>query len=569
MADLVVENDVMVPMRDGVRLRTDVFRPAEPGRYPVLVQRYPYSPRNGTMALFGQVIARQGYVVAVQSCRGRYGSEGDFYPFQPDVEDSYDTVEWAAAQPWSNGKVGMYGVSYSGLTSWAGAIARPPHLVAIAPLSCPWHLGESGWYAAPGVLNLGLTLGWSAEMTVWEAERRDMAPPLPALAEAEELMDTADLADPETWTTLAKLENDATSPLFDRRPLRDVEELRELAPWFRDWCDRDDPRDPYWRPISAAHHYHDIDLPILHTTGWYDFFAKGGIDAYTTMARRGATERTRKGQRLVVGPWNHSSMQVRPDADPDVEMIIDVRPGSSFMRFFDHHLKGASPGYADEPPVRIFVMGDNAWREEHEWPLARTRWTPHYLHGAHGLSTEPPGDEQPDVYVYDPADPVPGALRTGGTHGDPVDLEEIAQRPDVLVYTTEPLATDTEITGPVKLELWASSSVANTDFTAKLIEVFPDGSAIPLCQGVIRTGARTPNAVYCHEIDLWSTSTVVKAGHRIRLDVSSSEFPTYDLNPNTGERITHDPTGATVPATQHVFHDELHPSRLILPIIPR
>lgn len=561
---LVVETDVLVAMRDGVRLRTDVFRPAAPGRYPVLVQRYPYSPRDGVMAMLGQGIARQGYAVVVQSCRGRYGSEGDFYPFQPDVEDSYDTVEWAAAQPWSNGKVGMYGVSYSGITSWAAAIARPPHLVAIAPISCPWYWGESMWYYAPGVLHLGLAVGWSAEMTVWEAERRGVAPPLPALAEAEKIADTTAFTDREARDRLATLQIDATRPLFDRRPLRDIEELRELAPWFRDWCDRDDATDPYWRRISAADHVHDIDLPVLHSTGWYDFFAKGGIDAYTTMTRH-----NRPGQRLVVGPWNHNSAQVRPDAAPDVEPIIDVRPGSPMMRFFAHHLRDELPGYEAEPSVRIYVMGENVWREEHEWPLARTQWTSYHLRADRGLSTERPGDEQPDVYVYDPDDPVPGALRTGGTHGDPIDLDAVALRPDVLVYTTEPLAADTEITGPVTLELWASSSVANTDFTAKLIEIFPDGSAVPLCQGVVRTGARTPGAAYRHEVDLWSTSTIVTAGHRIRLDVSSSEFPTYDLNPNTGERITHDPTGETVRATQHVFHDGLHPSRLILPIIPR
>jgi putative CocE/NonD family hydrolase len=245
------------------------------------------------------------------------------------------------------------------------------------------------------------------------------------------------------------------------------------------------------------------------------------------------------------------------------------------MRFFAHHLKGELPGYDDEPPVRIYVMGDNVWRDEQEWPLARTQWTSYYLHeasGQHQLSTQPPAREKPDTFVYDPTDPVPSSIALGPTYNDPADLDAVAARPDVLVYTTEPLGEDVEITGPVTVELWASTSAPSTDFTAKLIEVFPDGSAIRLCQGIVRTSAgeprpRVPGAAYRYEIDLTATSIVLKAGHRLRLDVSSSEFPTFELNPNTGSRITHDAT--TAPATQHIFHDELHPSRLILPIIPR
>ncbi|MEV0642392.1 CocE/NonD family hydrolase [Streptomyces sp. NPDC050619] len=575
--DLVVENDVMVPMRDGIRLRTDIFRPAGPGPYPVLVQRYPYTPRDGIAALFGQMVARQGYAVLIQSCRGRYGSEGDFYPFHPDVDDGYDTVEWAAAQPWSNGKVGMFGISYSGFTQWTAAIARPPHLVAIAPFSCAWDGNDSAWYYAPGVLHLGLALSWSALMTTEEADRRGAVPPVPQFAESGRLMDDKGLGDPAKLAEMSRLEAEGTRALLDHRPLRDIEELRELAPWFRDWCDHDDGKDPYWRRTSAAAHLQDIDLPVFHQAGWYDFFAKGGLDAYTTLARHGATEKTREGQRLVVGPWNHNSVQIRPDGDPKAGSLLELGADAPVMRFFAHHLKGELPGYAEEPPVRLYVMGDNVWRDEHEWPLARTQWTPYHLRGSdggRGLSVRPPADEQPDVFVYDPSDPVPGSIRTGATYDDPVDLDAVARRPDVLVYTTPPLETDLEVTGPVTLELWASSSVENTDFTAKLVDVFPDGAAVPVCQGVVRTGhgvtqPRTPGAAYCYEIGLWSTSTVFKAGHRIRLDVSSSEFPTYDLNPNTGERITHADSAKTVPATQHVFHDTLHPSRLVLPVIPR
>ncbi|MGW0583009.1 CocE/NonD family hydrolase [Streptomyces sp. NPDC002920] len=571
-AELTVENDVMVPMRDGVRLRTDIFRPAGPGPYPVLLQRYPYTPRDGISAMFAQIIARQGYAVIVQSCRGRYGSEGEFYPFVPDVEDGYDAVEWAAAQPWSNGKVGMWGMSYSGFSQWAAAIARPPHLVALAPFTCSWDWGESAWYYAPGVLHLGLALSWSGLMTTEEADRRGVPSPLPGFAAAGAIMDSRGLGDPAKLAEMARLEVEATYSMLDRRPLRDVEELRELAPWFRDHCDHDDRDDPYWEQISAAAHADDIDLPIFHLGGWYDFFAKGNLDAYTALAR------TREGQRLLVGPWNHNCVQQRPDADANAGYFVDFSPEAPVMRFFAHHLKGELPTYeAQEPPVRLYVMGDNVWREEQEWPLARTEWTPYHLHCADGdrsLSTLPPSDEQPDEYVYDPSDPVPGSLRTGAAYNDPVDLDAVALRSDVLVYTTPALEAEVEVTGPVALELWASSSVENTDFTARLVDVFPDGAAVTVCQGVVRTGhgvaePRTPGTAYRYEISLWSTSTVFKAGHRIRLDISSSEFPTYDLNPNTGERITHATSDKTVPATQRVFHDELHPSCLILPIIPR
>jgi hypothetical protein len=573
--DLIEENDVMVPMRDGIGLRTDVFRPATGGPHPVLVQRYPYSPRDGFGAMFGRMIATQGYAVVVQSCRGRFGSEGEFYPVAPDVEDGYDTVEWAAAQPWSNGKVGMFGASYSGMTQWLAAMARPPHLVCLAPFVSTWDATVGGWFSAPGVLTMGLAVLWSAQMTAFEAERRGVAPPLPVFAEVARLQDEGALGDPEGMAQFIALQQDAAGTLFDRRPLRDIEELAELAPWFRDWCDHDDPRDPYWRKTSAADHVDEIELPILHLTGWYDYFTKGSLDGYTRMARYGGSEETRRNQHLVAGPWNHNTMQVRPDADPGVALYFDFSPETPVMRFFAHHLKGELPEYGDEPRVRIYVMGENVWRAEHEWPLARTQWTSWYLRGGAGertLSSERPADEPPDSYVYDPADPVPGSMTIGPTYDDPVDLDAVAARPDVLVYTTEPLAEDAEITGPVTLELWASSSAPSTDFTAKLIEVFPDGSAIPLCQGVVRTsvGVDQPpvaGAAYRHEIDLVATSVLVKAGHRVRLDVSSSEYPTYEPNPNTGGRITHD--ADTVPATQHVFHDALHPSRLILPIIPR
>ncbi len=557
--ELIVDNDVMVPMRDGVRLRADIFRPAAGGPFPVLVQRYPYSTRDGYMALFGRQIAQQGYAVVVQSCRGRFGSEGDFYPFHPDVNDSYDTVEWAAIQPWSTGEVGMYGVSYSGMTQWTAAIARAPHLTCIAPSVCTWDWTVGGWYFSPCVLTLGLALVWSAQMTAHEAERRGVPAPLEAFAEVARIVDEGGLGDPGAMERLMELQRDASSDLFRRWPLRNVEELLELAPWFRDWCDHDDPQDDYWRQISGAAHAADIDLPILHVTGWYDYFVKGSLEAYDTLAGRGA-------QRLVVGPWNHNGAPVRADADPSAWMFFDFTPGTPVMRFFAHHLKDELADYADEPPVRLYIMGENVWRDEQEWPLARTEWTSYHLRGDGRLTTEHPEEEAPEQFVYDPTDPVPGSIALGSTFGDPVDLAAVAGRPDVLVYESEALAEDTEITGPVRLELWALSSAPSTDFTAKLIQVQRDGSHERLCQGIVRS-IGTGSTPQRHEIDLVAVAVLVRRGSRLRLDISSSEFPTFELNPATGGRITHD--AATQLATQHVFHDPAHPSRLILPIIPR
>jgi uncharacterized protein len=556
---LAEDNDVMVPMRDGVRLRADVFYPSEGGPFPVLVQRYPYSTRDGYMAMFGRQIAQQGYAVVVQSCRGRFGSEGDFYPFHPDINDSYDTIEWAAAQPWSNGKVGMYGVSYSGMTQWTAALAKAPHLVCIAPTMCTWDWTIGGWYTSPGVLTLGLALVWSAQMTAYEAERKGIPAPLEPFAEVARIMDSGGLGDADAVARLMEIQLDASRDLFRRWPLRDIEELLRLAPWFRDWCDHDDPQDEYWREISGAAHANDIDLPTLHITGWYDYFIKGGLNAYSTLVQRDS-------QRLVVGPWNHNGFPPRRDADPGAWMFFDFSPETPVMRFFAHHLKGELPEYEKEPPVRLYIMGENVWRDEAEWPLTRTEWTSYHLRSDRRLTRERADEELPEQFTYDPSDPVLGAIALGQTFGDSVDHAALAIRSDVLLYETEPLTKDLEITGPVRLELWAASSAPSTDFTATLTEVSPQGTYETLCQGIVRCDdiGATPQR---YDIDLVATAIVVRRGSRLRLAVSSSEFPTFELNPGTGDRITH--TAATRPATQHVFHDSMHPSRLILPIIPR
>jgi putative CocE/NonD family hydrolase len=442
------------------------------------------------------------------------------------------------------------------------------------------------------VLGLGMALMWTGQMTTWEAEQRGVPTTLPAFAEIEQAM--RELAtDPAAFEKANMALADLLKDLLARRPLRDIEELSELAPWWRDWCDHDDPRDPYWQQVHACEHMDNLDLPILHMTGWYDFFTKGVIDGFATMKERGVSAEVRQVQRLVVGPWSHvPGVAPRPDVPwgPEHPDMYSLHEGSPVMEFFRQHLKGEE--LPERPPVRIFVMGANQWRDEWEWPLARTVWTSYYLHSAGAantidgdgtLSVDPPNEEPSDSFVYDPAEPVPGATAVGLAAGSVTDPRKIGRRPDVLVYQTisgtrirptpPPLKQDIEVTGPVTLELWVSSSVSDTDFTAKLLDVVSDGEVIPICQGMVRTRhaithAMTRGGIYRFEIDLWPTSNVFKSGHRIQLYVSSSEFPTYELNPNTGARITHDASGHTVAATQYIHHDGRHPSRLLLPVIP-
>lgn len=557
--DVVVEHDVMIAMRDGTRLRTDIYRRAKsPEPAPVLLFRYPYPP-----LLYGRVdealqLAQQGYVAVVQHCRGRFGSEGQYDFVRDDIDDGYDMVEWAAVQPWSNGKVAMYGASYGGFTQWTAAMAQPPHLVAIAPNSSSWRYFDNDiWYRSPGVLALGIAYRWCGAQAGWEATQRGVTPaPMVPLS---------------------------ATVVREQMPLRDVPQL-ELAPFWQDWCDRTDPDDPYWVNISAANHKDRIEIPVFQAVGWYDYFIGGALHAFTSLSETGAPERVRHGQRLVIGPWTHTgSPPPRHDLPADLPPLRDYSPGSPVMRFYAHYLNGDHPDYEDEAPIRLFVMGENVWRDEREWPLARTQFTPFHLRSggnantARGdgvLSVDAPGAEPADEFDFDPADPVVGSVAYGGDYDDIVDLKVHDRRDDVLVYSSAPLDTPLEVTGPVRVELWAASSAVNTDFTAKLVDVFPDGTPVLLCQGIVRSGGATggliePGHVYRYDIDLFVTSNLFGAGHRIRLHVSSSEFPTYELNPNTGRRITHDPSGEMVVAHQRVLHDAEHPSRLILPVIPR
>ena len=380
-----------------------------------------------------------------------------------------------------------------------------------------------------------------------------------------------------------------TEEWYRHLPLSDwADRLRDVAPYFAEYLDHPDDG-PYWWSINLRRRYHDVDVPMYHMGSWFDIFQEGAWNNFIGISALGG-ERARSAQRLLMGPWAHLFPYTVPttggtgesDFGPEaaVELLDEQR------RWFDHWLKGEDSGLMDEPPVKIFVMGENRWRQEHEWPLARTQFTPYYLHSAGAasgldgdgtLSPEPPRFESPDRFIYDPNDPVP--TLGGNTLIIPLgtfDQRAVESRADVLTYTTEVLPEDLEVTGPILVTLWAASSAHDTDFTAKLVDVRPDGYAQNVLDGIIRARYRdsasdpqlmTPGQPYRFAIDLWATSHVFKSGHRLRLEISSSNFPRFDRNPNTGRAIATETE--LVPAAQTVLHDAEHPSCVLLPVIPR
>ncbi|MCE2466198.1 MAG: CocE/NonD family hydrolase [Dehalococcoidia bacterium] len=578
-ATIKTEVGVAIPMRDGVVLYADVYRPDSDAKVPVLLQRTPYNknmPPARTAALDALRAASHGYAVVVQDTRGRYSSGGEFYPFRHEIDDGYDTLEWCASQPWSSGKVGMFGRSYVGATQWLAALSGHPALVAIAPglTASDYH---EGWTYQGGAMAWGFAVSWT----------------LSALTSAN-LGNISRNRDVPAGTRERLLEAiDDMHESFRTLPPRDYPHLQGgLADYFYDWIAHS-RADDYWGRLRIEDQHHRLNVAVFNIAGWHDIFLKGSLRNFRGMRESGPNEEVRSKQRLIVGPWHHATPG--PDVSGDVyfgAMASDVAVDMNalHLRFFDRWLKGIENNLESEPPVRIFVMGENRWRDEQEWPLARTRHTDYYLHsdgqanGADGdgsLSTEVCGAEPSDVYVYDPRCPVPtrgGGLccSNGFLPGGAFEQKEIESRPDVLVYTSSPMTSSMEVTGPVSLVLYASSSAPDTDFTAKLVDVSPCGCTRNLTDGIVRARYRDslsessliePGKVYKYTIDLVATSNVFLPGHSVRLEVSSSNFPRFDRNPNTGREPSEE--AELKPALQTVFHDEQWPSQLVLPEIPR
>ena len=565
--NIVIERGVTMRTRDGVTLRADIYRPAGDGKYPVLLQRTPYNKDNA--AEFARTAAARGYMVVVQDVRGRYTSEGDWYPFKYETPDGYDTVEWAAALPNSDGRVGMFGGSYVGATQMLAAIGHPPHLAGICPVVTASNYHEN-WTYQGGAFEQWFDESWTA-----------------GLAQDTFNREVRQATDALVGSTVLPLKQ---FPLFNFEAGPGSESFtRKLAPYFIDWLDHP-TYDEYWKQWSIEEQYDQIRVPALTVAAWYDIFQGGSLRNYMGIKAHGGTEAARGGQRLLVTIGGHAGggrkigeVDFGPAAEEYDENAIT-------LEWYDYLFQGKQNRFATGKPVRIFVMGRDEWRDEDSWPLQRARQTRFYLHSAGKansesgdgwLSNAAPRNESPDKFVYDPADPVQtvgGPLCCDSLHlaPGPRDQTVLESRPDVLVYSTPPLDEDLEVTGPVTLDLYAKSSAVDTDFTAKLVDVAPNGFAQNLTEGILRAKYREsmstakpllPGTVYHLTIDMWSTSNVFLKGHRIRVEVSSSNFPRFDRNLNTGK------SGATestfVKAGNTVVHDAAHPSALVLPVVPR
>lgn len=567
--EIHIDKNIQVRMRDGVALATDVIRPAAEGSYPTLVQRLPYNKepswlRDSSVDLLKLV--QHGYAIVNQDTRGTGQSEGAYRPFLDDRQDGVDTLRWAVEQPWSDGNVGMIGISYYAGTQWLAAIEDTPMLKAIAPQS--FHYDPYlGWLFQGGAFLIGCAVRWS--LNYFSPAVRD---------KMKEFAGSVDL-----FTEYVR-----------RLPITDMPMLQEVAPFYFDWLANPTYGD-YWRQWSPWAHLDNVQVPALMTTGWYDAFVGGVGFTYNELKRRGASDAARRPQ-LIIGPWAHSwwgaDFPERGYGERADKEVFDLTGRTA--RWFDHHLKGIDNDVGSEKPVHLFIMGANVWRDEDDWPLPDTRFIRYYLrsaghantaHGDGWLSTDPPDDERADVYLYNPLDPVP---TIGGqtllpparmpANAGPRDQRALDGRSDILFFTTPPLEHDTEVTGPVELVLFISSSARDTDFTGKLVDVHPDGRAEILTDGILRVRYRRsfedpklmePGEIYEIKVDMQATGNVFKAGHRIRLEVSSSSFPRWDRNTNTGNDIASDGEADVEVAVNRVHHDRGHRSYLILPLIER
>jgi putative CocE/NonD family hydrolase len=562
----VVERNVAMKTRDGVTLRADIYRPASEGPFPVLLTRTPYNKDN--MSPIGLNGAKRGFMVIAQDTRGRYASEGDWYPFKYESNDGYDAVEWAAALPHSNGKVGMFSGSYVGATQMLAAIAHPPHLAGICPIVTASNYHEN-WTYQGGAFEQWFNESWTSGLAQNTLSRR---------IEAATNAVKGDAALPLTQYPLFNTHLDPGAPAT----------TADLAPYFLDWLSHP-LYDDYWKQWSIEENFQNIQVPALTVAAWYDIFLGGSLRNYIGIHAHAGNEDARKGQHLLVAIGGHSG-------SGQTVGTVDFGPSAPFkeddviLDWYDYLFLGKQNEFANGKPVKIFVMGKNEWRYEDSWPLERAKETRYLLQsdgkansaaGGGTLATAAAAKQPFDTFVYDPANPVPtvgGPLCCDSNHlaPGPRDQTDVEKRDDVLVYSTQPLSDDLEVTGPVSLDLFAKSSAVDTDFTAKLVDVWPDGKAINITEGILRarfrestTEARPiePGKVYEYKIDMWATSNVFLKGHRIRLEVSSSNFPRFDRNLNTGKDAA--TSSDFVKATNTILHDSTHPSALILPVIPK
>lgn len=585
--EIVIERDVMVAMRDGVRLATDIYRPGAGEPVPALVVRLPYGKASAGLMADGrnlpsiQALVEAGYAAVWQDSRGSGGSEGDFTALQDETRDGEDLLQWLTAQPWCNGTFGAYGRSYLGFTQWSLAAGQVDgQLRAIVPSYTSADHYAGAFHHEGGLVALNCATAWSINMATMQAVR------------------SANQAGAQPNVQPLQQAAAAGVRYYERLPLSDRPELREYAPWYAGWVDHPN-HDAYWRGLSPSEHYGAMTVASLNVGGWFDIFLNQTLSAYQTLRKGGASEAARAGQRLLVGPWSHGVLTgVFPEMNfgmPGDILTQDIT--GAHLTFFDRWIRGNTQALDDTKPVRIFVMGVNQWRDEADWPLPDTTWTDYYVDGAgrantlNGdgvLATQAPSSAAFDAYLYNPRRPVPtcGGHLYGGLPmvsdpslaAGPADQRSNEARDDVLCYTSAALEQPLEVTGPITLALYASSSARDTDFVAKLIDVHPDGRAMFVTEGALRARYRqstaeprmlVPGSVYELRFELWATSNVFLPGHRLRLEITSSDFPHFDRNTNSGGDIGHESEEDFVLAVNRIYHGPSHPSRLILPIIVR
>lgn len=563
---ILTEKNVMVEMRDGVRLATNIYRQEGAVPSPVLVSRTPYN--KDFLMLDLDYFVNAGYVVVCQDVRGRFASEGEFNPHAQETADGVDMFAWVAKQPWCNGIIGTFGGSYMGGTQWLPARENPPALKAMIP-----EVTFSDMYAGcayQGGAKVLHDLRWAVTIISDVINRKRAA--------GEDVPPNEDL--PDVNTVLNKL------------PIGGHPMIKKYAGFYTEWLNHY-TADSYWDIMSPNTGYKNITAPALNISGWYDIFIWSTLQNYRGMIENGGSELARNNQKLIIGPWTHMNMtghfQDRDFGEKSGSNAIYLN--SIKLRWYDRWLKGVENGIENEDPVLIFVMGIDQWRTEKDWPLPDTKYIEYYLHssgkantlnGDGVLLTDQPKTQASDVFIYDPMNPVPTVggqvLLPGANSMGPCDQQEVEKREDVLVYSTPVLENAVEVTGNIQLKLYASTSGFDTDFTAKLVDVYPDGRAIILTNGILRgrfyksfTDPETlePGKVYEFNVDLLATSNVFLPGHRIRLEVSSSNFPQFNRNSNTGGFIPSETADQYKPATNTVFHNAKYPSTLILPIIER
>ena len=534
--DIVREAKIPVPMRDGINLAAHIYRPDAPAtkKFPALMlHRYFFEG-----AAQAEYFAKRGYAVALVDCRGRGDSEGKWNSYVNEPKDGHDAQQWLGQQPWCNGKIGTFGISYNAFTQYMAAPLGSPYLKCLFPEE--GQQTNFGHLYYDGVMQLNVVYQFGL-FTRGKRQTQKIPP----------------IRDPHY------LQLPLVAPI-DKHP--DVQHVRD---WFDHWT-----YDDYWKAYGVKEKYPQIKVPAYIMTGWYDNLCHEGWKHFKGFREQGGSRNARMATKILVGPWAHGGSRGYP-GNRELK-----------LRWYDYWLKDIKNGIDKEAPIKIFVMGAGVWRDEYEWPLARTRFTKFYINsdgeansvrGNGRLSTSPPAqDAPPDKYDYDPANPV-------YTHGGqistlcpgPLDRRETQQREDLLVYTSKPLDEDLEVTGPIKMILYATSSAVNTDFAATLTDVHPDGSAIHICEGLRRVIFReslekptfiTPGKVYQYEIDMWETSQVFKKGHRLRLEITSSNFPRFARNLNTDKQFG---TSAEMNvAHQTILHNEEYPSHLVLPVIP-